>query len=216
MQIKDRVISTIPTPVERSLQSDRPWQTFRRGEFIPLRDGGLWQVCRGWVQLSTVSFDGRERVLGWLGSSMWLGNGDNCSVGYQAKALSDASACWYAAGEVDLYPDLRVNSIGQLAWRQRQLLELVAILQRKHAEERLGYLLLLLEQEMGQPVLDGTRLSVRLTHNDLANAIGSCRISVTRMLARFRQWGLVSWDNSRHLVIHDRALSRFLQRDCQE
>lgn len=211
MQKQDRVRPIIPTDAQWQFQDDRPWQTYRRGEYISLRDGGMWQVCRGWVQLSSLSIDGRERILGWLGSSLYLTNGENDRVAYQAKALSDVSLAWYTSGDIETSSDLKVNLVFQLAWRQRQLLELVALLQHKHADERLAHLLMLLKREMGQSVVEGTKLSVRLTHSDLANAIGSCRVYLTRVLAQFRQKNLVSWDADRHLVIHDLALAHFLQ-----
>jgi CRP-like cAMP-binding protein len=69
-------------------------------------------------------------------------------------------------------------------------------------EERLQELLQLLSQELGQPVAEGTRLLVRLTHQNLANAIGTTRVTVTRLLGEFQRQGLISLDSDRHLVIH--------------
>ncbi|MDY6937279.1 MAG: Crp/Fnr family transcriptional regulator [Cyanobacteriota bacterium] len=202
MLARDRFI---PEAVELETNGQRTWADYRRGEIVPLSDGGIWQVCRGWVQMSTFSLEGRERILGWLGSSMWLGDGLHARPQYRAKALSDVKLVWYSSVEIEVSPSLQSSIVLQLAWRQRQLLELVAAIQRRRVEDRLRHVLLLLEEEIGQPVSEGTRLSVRLTHLDLANTIGTCRVSATRILNQFERQGLISWDRKRHIIIHDRT-----------
>ena len=203
MLARDRFI---PDTIERESDGQRTWTNYQRGDIIHLRDSGMWQVCRGWVQMSTFSLDGRERVLGWLGSSMWLGDGLHARPQYRAKALSDVQLVWYSSVEIEVSPQLRSSIVLQVAWRQRQLLELVAAIQHRRVEERLRQVLLLLEREMGQPVPEGTRLGVRLTHLDLANVVGTCRVSATRILNQLKHKGLISWDRQRHLIIHDRTL----------
>ncbi|MBE9042219.1 Crp/Fnr family transcriptional regulator [Oscillatoriales cyanobacterium LEGE 11467] len=203
MLARDRFI---PNTVELTSNGQRTWTNYERGDIIHLRNGGMWQVCRGWVQMSTFSIEGRERVLGWLGSSMWLGDGLHARPQYRAKALSDVKLVWYSSVEIEVSPHLRSSIVLQLSWRQRQLLELVAAIQRRRVEERLRHVLILLAQEMGQPVREGTRLGVRLTHLDLANVVGTCRVSATRILNQLKNQGLISWDRQRHLIIHDRTL----------
>jgi CRP-like cAMP-binding protein len=70
-------------------------------------------------------------------------------------------------------------------------------------EERLQQLLQLLKREMGEPIAQGSRLKIRLTHQNLANAIGTTRVTVTRLLGEFQRQGAVSSDCDRHLIIHD-------------
>ncbi|MEN9247992.1 MAG: helix-turn-helix domain-containing protein, partial [Gloeomargarita sp. GMQP_bins_69] len=72
---------------------------------------------------------------------------------------------------------------------------------QRRVQERLRHLLLLLMQEVGQPVEQGVRLEVRLTHQSLANAIGTSRVTCTRLLGRFQDWGWITWGPDRHLVI---------------
>jgi CRP-like cAMP-binding protein len=56
---------------------------------------------------------------------------------------------------------------------------------------------------MGEPIAQGSRLKIRLTHQNLANAIGTTRVTVTRLLGEFQRQGAVSIDGDRHLIIHD-------------
>jgi CRP-like cAMP-binding protein len=43
---------------------------------------------------------------------------------------------------------------------------------------------------------------VRLTHQMLANAIGTTRVTITRLLGDLQSQGRISFDSDRHLVIH--------------
>ncbi len=75
---------------------------------------------------------------------------------------------------------------------------------------KLAALLLDLADEFGAPDGDGVRLDVRITHQEMANLVGSTRETVSMMLAQFRKRGIVETDG-RTLRIRDpqalRALS---------
>ncbi|MEN9221521.1 MAG: Crp/Fnr family transcriptional regulator, partial [Thermostichus sp. BF3_bins_97] len=83
----------------------------------------------------------------------------------------------------------------------RQTEALLALAGRRRVEDRLRQLLSLLAGELGSPTAAGIRINVRLTHQDLANAIGTTRVTITRLLNRFRQQGWITLDKHRHLVI---------------
>nr|WP_330359399.1 helix-turn-helix domain-containing protein [Moorena bouillonii] len=68
----------------------------------------------------------------------------------------------------------------------RQTEILLAISGQRRVEVRLQHLLLLLKREVGEPVPEGIRIGMRLTHQDLANAIGTTRVTITRLLSKFK------------------------------
>jgi CRP-like cAMP-binding protein len=70
-------------------------------------------------------------------------------------------------------------------------------------EDRLQHLLLLMKRDIGQSVAEGTRLSVRLTHQNLANAIGTTRVTVTRLLSKLKSEGAISLDRDRHIILNN-------------
>jgi len=78
---------------------------------------------------------------------------------------------------------------------------MLAMVGCRRVEDRLRQLLLLLQMEVGQPVTGGTRLSVRLTHQHLASAIGTTRVTVTRLLGQLREEGRLLIDESRHIIL---------------
>jgi CRP-like cAMP-binding protein len=56
---------------------------------------------------------------------------------------------------------------------------------------------------MGEPMPEGTRLRVRLTHQNLANAIGTTRVTVTRLLSKLKREGAITIDRDRHIILTD-------------
>jgi CRP-like cAMP-binding protein len=78
---------------------------------------------------------------------------------------------------------------------------MLAMVGCRRVEDRLRQLLLLLQMEVGQPVPEGTRLSVRLTHQHLASAIGTTRVTVTRLLGQLKEEGRLLIDENRHIIL---------------
>lgn len=175
---------------------------YDRGEEIPLVEQGIWQVYRGVAQLSQLSLNGEEVLLGWAQSSTFFGLWLTHVESYQAKALSEVYLRWYQLNEIEASPHLSHTVLTQVIRRMRQTEALLAIAGLRRVEEKLSELLKLLKKELGQPVAEGTRLGVRLTHQNLANAIGTTRVTVTRLLGDFQRQGIISLDGDRHLIIH--------------
>jgi len=188
-------------------REERRLHFYAKGETIPTVSQGVWRVGQGIVQLSTFYPSGESGLLGWVGPSMcfslWLTGLET----YQAKAVSDVHLMWYSTTEIENSPHLAKEMLPQLARRMRQIEAMLAIAGYRRVEERLRQLLLLLQQEMGQTVPEGTRLMVRLTHQDIANAINTSRVTVTRLFGKLKQKGVISFDNRRHLIVRHGQLS---------
>ena len=183
---------------------------YDRGASIPLKEEGVWQVYRGVVQLSELSVNGDEILLGWLQSSGFVGLALTPLQleTYQAKALSDVYLRWYSLKEIQEHPKLTDLVLQQTLQRLRQTERLLAIAGLKRVEERLMALLKLLAQEMGEPTVEGIRLSVRLTHQALANAISTTRVTVTRLIGDLQAQQIIHFDDDRHLIIRPQRLNR--------
>ncbi|NEP23165.1 Crp/Fnr family transcriptional regulator [Moorena sp. SIO3I6] len=177
---------------------------YARGEQIPLVAQGVWEVDEGRVQLSTLSPEGEEIWLGWAESSAFFGNWFSVLSTYQAIALSDVRLKWYSLAEINNSPYIAQTILPQLVRRMRQTEILLAISGQRRVEVRLQHLLLLLKREVGEPVPEGIRIGMRLTHQDLANAIGTTRVTVTRLLTKFKNEGAITVDSVRHIILkHD-------------
>ncbi|ACK72344.1 putative transcriptional regulator, Crp/Fnr family [Gloeothece citriformis PCC 7424] len=190
-----------PTLAKDQLSDGRRLHYYDKGENIPLAEEGVWQVYRGIAQISQICVSGEEILLGWAQPFTFFGLWLTHVESYQVKALTDLYLRWYSFSEIENTPQLSQVMLTQLARRMRQTEALLAIAGLKRVEERLQQLLALLKQELGQPVSEGTRIGVRLTHQNLANAIGTTRVTVTRLLGDFQRQGLISVDGDRHIIL---------------
>ncbi|MEB3310985.1 MAG: Crp/Fnr family transcriptional regulator [Snowella sp.] len=196
--------SLLPTHSQKTNATEgRRLHFYDKGELIPLAEEGIWQVYRGVVQLSQLAANGEEILLGWVHPEnffgLWLTSTQLAT--YQARSISDVYLRWYPVLEIENTPKLAQLVLAQLVQRMRQTEALLAIAGLKRVDERLQELLKLLAQDLGQPVTEGTRIKVRLTHQMLANAIGTTRVTITRLLGEFQTQGWIRFDSDRHLVI---------------
>jgi CRP-like cAMP-binding protein len=58
----------------------------------------------------------------------------------------------------------------------------------------------------------GTRIELRLTHEDLANFIGTTRETVTTQLNKFQRMGFLHRQN-RHLIVNRPRLIEFIRSE---
>ncbi|MDJ0729697.1 MAG: Crp/Fnr family transcriptional regulator [Crocosphaera sp.] len=174
---------------------------YERAENIPLVKEGIWQVYRGIAQLSQLSPQGEDILLGWAQPGTFFGSWLTSVDSYQVRGLSDLYLKWYAVEDLSNSAELSQMAFTQLARRMRQTEALLAISGLKRVEDRLQQLLCLLKQELGETTEAGTRIKVRLTHQNLASAIATTRVTVTRLLGEFQRQGWLSFDSDRHIII---------------
>lgn len=184
-------------------------KTFKRGQTIPLLPQDVWVVYRGVVQLVTLYPSGDEAVLGFAVPLMPFGMPLTITQPYQAIALTDVDLMRLQITDIEQSPALTQCLLQQMHRRLQQTEALLALASYRRVEERLLHLLDLLTQELGQPSEDGNiRLSARLTHQHLANTIGTTRVTITRLLGQLRDRGYLTLDEHRHLVIRNRLIQQ--------
>jgi len=189
--------------------SERRLHFYERGEEIPLIIQGIWQVNRGVVQLAKYNLSGEETLLGWAQTENFFGLWFTTLEAYQAKALSDVYLQWYSLNEIKSCPEMSQLVLTQTVSRIRQTEELLAISGLKRVEEKLIALFNLLSKEIGETQQGQIRLKVRLTHQNIANAIGTTRVTVTRLLGDWQKQDLISFDDNRHLLIKPKMIESF-------
>jgi CRP-like cAMP-binding protein len=195
-----------PTQTKAKLENieEKRLYFYEKGETIPLIESGLWQVDRGAVQLSKLETTGEyEIVLGWAipetSFGMWMTDIPN----YRAEAIDDVYLRWFSQAEIESSVVLSRIFVRQLSRRLLEAEELFSIAAMRRVEDRLWQLLLFLKEKMGKPMATGSKLSIRLTHHNLAGAICTTRVTVTRILGSFQRRGLIDIDLDRHFIIID-------------
>lgn len=185
----------------RQREKELPLQQYRRRDEISVSNSEIWQVYRGVVQLSRIQPDGREIISGWVTANGVFGNITDNALLHRAVALGEVYAKRYSTYDVVRYPLLARQFLAQFSDRLLKSQQLLTIIATSKVEDRLRDLLSLLKQEIGQSVEDGIRLPVRFTHQHLAEAIHTTRVTVTRILGDFQEQNLVYFDRDRHMII---------------
>ena len=175
--------------------------SYERGEEIPLLDKGVWQLYRGFVQLSTAHSNGKEVILNWAKQGAFFGKWLARSNNYCATALSNIYIAWYSLREIETNSQLAKAMLTEEIKAMQQRESLLAIAKIKLVEDRLHHLLFFLQEEMGETREEGIRLKARLTHQNIADAIRTTRVTVTKLFGDFQRKGLVAFDEERHLII---------------
>ena len=180
---------------------DYPVQHYHKGETIPLDHQAIWQVCSGLVKLTTYSQSGQEVLIGLAGPKAPFSPSLTALPLYEATALADTQLWRIPLTDYATSPALKQRLLPQISQRLKQTELLLAVYGQTQVADRLQSLLRLLKQEIGQPVADGTRLSVRLTHEDLAIACCTTRVTITRLFSKLQQQKKLSLDCKHHLIL---------------
>ena len=187
------------------LYKGRSLQPYKTGQTIRMLPDEILVVCRGVVQIGTLYDSGDEALLGLACPSMPFGLPVSYIRPYQASAMTDVDLMRLTMVEVEQSAVLAQSLFRQLTRRLQQTEAILAMVGYRRVEDRLRHLLLLLKEEIGLPVTSGTRLSIRLTHQQLANAIGTTRVTVTRLLSQLQEEGWLVVDGTRHIVLPPHA-----------
>ncbi len=171
------------------------------GSAVPLLKNSIWLVVRGMVKLGAVSVHGDELLLGLAGPNEPFGESLSTVEAYEAMALSDCDLLCLSVTEVEQAPQLALAMMDAIASRYRQAESMLALLGLRRVEERVRGFLEMLAQDYGQPCDDGLRLNLRLTHQEMASALSTTRVTVTRVIGLLRDEGWLQIDSKRHLVI---------------
>lgn len=101
-------------------------------------------------------------------------------------------------------PEAAVNIINYLSVRLRESQDNAKAFALDRADQRLATILIHLAQRAGISEAEGVRLSVKLTHQDLADMAGLTKETTSRILSRLKKDHIVT-SSRKQLVIQDLA-----------
>ena len=152
-------------------------------------------------RLNRSDYGTKEVVVGWVTANHAFSNTINGTSSYRAIAMTDVYLKQYRQKEIKQNPQLARQLLSELSYRLVQSERMIAIISLKRIEDRLRELLILLKAEMGHPVNNGVRLTARFTHQNLADAICTTRVTITRIFGDLQNQNLIEFDRDRHLII---------------
>jgi hypothetical protein len=136
------------------------------------------------------SKDPTPSLLSLVGTAQPFELGRNPHLRIQATAHTrNTEVLRIHARELSLVPGFEMDTLQAFRYQhQRQMLRLNNLTRGRTVDQLLGYLHLLAE-EFGEEDSAGLHLPFVLTHSQLAGAIGSTRVTITRMLGELRKYG---------------------------
>jgi CRP-like cAMP-binding protein len=164
----------------------------------PQDEPSLFVVKKGHVQLTYTDEQGNEAVVILLGPGDVFGSLDSTDLtfGEHCRTVSDACICRISRPRFEAmlhkYPTLAFSLTKFSLLRISRLQVRLAEMMMRQADERLALALLDLDRQVGRDEPGGRRkLTISLTHADLAKLIGTSREMVTILMGKFRQQSLV-------------------------
>lgn len=188
---------------ESDIIQNRTVYKYSKGENICIGPRVIWYVHQGVVKLSTFCETGEEVLIGLAKAGMVFGSTMTGLNIYQATALCDVELVSFDQAEIAASPTLNHSLLLKINRRLQQTECLLLNSGRLRVQERLHHLLQLLKQEIGETVPQGTRLNVRFTHEDIASACCTTRVTITRFMGILEQHGLISFDSKNHIILKD-------------
>jgi CRP-like cAMP-binding protein len=172
---------------------------FARRSLLPQGRDYLWKIESGVVRTLTWLEDGTTVTLGLWGVGDVVSRVLSKADPYHMECLTPV--------EVSLLPVERWHQVTEsLILHSQQLQELLEILHCKAVDTSLLGLLNWLAKKFGHQVKQGQGqlIDLRLTHQEIAETIGTTRVTVTRLLNEFEKQGIIERLPRKFIVLNEK------------
>ncbi len=180
----------------KPLANDKRLYTFSARETLPLEPDYFWLIKQGIVKTCTWNEEGTTITLGYWGSEDVVGQPLSLLNPYQVECLTGVKADCIPLHQCDWLADSIRRHIQQTE-------ELLCIIRSERMYYRLLKILTWLAQKFGREVERGKLIDVPLTHQELADAIGTTRVTVTKLINRLEQEGVICRPRRNLIVLHE-------------
>ena len=177
----------------------------------------VYLIRRGAVRLSRVYESGEEITVALLRENSLFGvlsllTGHRSDRFYHSVAFTRVEMITAPAGSVrqaiEADSGVGLLLLQGLSSRILQTETMIETLTHRDMSSRLVSFLLVLCRDFGVPSDRGITIDLRLSHQAIAEAIGSTRVTITRLLGDLRNSGLVEIDRKKITVLDPIALAK--------
>ena len=171
----------------------------------------VYFLSKGAVKLSRVYEAGEEITVALLRENSVFGvlsliTGDRSDRFYHAVAFTPVELMSLQADQVGAalkeHPELSTIMLRGLSSRILQTEMMIETLAHRDMGSRLVSFLLILCRDFGVPGESGITIDLKLSHQAIAEAIGSTRVTVTRLLGDLREQSMISI-HKKKITVHD-------------
>lgn len=163
---------------------------------LPLYSNYLWQIEIGVVRTITFLEDGTLQTLGVWGPGDLIGQPLTAIEPYQIETLNQVEAFLVPMSHWQYDASVFIRHCQQLE-------ELMMIRSYRKAEIMTLKLFSWLAKRFGRTVQDGQLIELRLTHQDIAEILGTTRVTITRILGQLEEQGLIDRLPLHRIVLKD-------------
>jgi CRP-like cAMP-binding protein len=189
------------------IYQDRKLQHYAAKQNIHLYGDDVLILYRGLVQVQTFHHSGDETILGLLGPMMPISRSFSDLVSSEIYTLSEVYLLRLSWRDIEKSHALALEMNQLLTRRLQQMEILLALRNKKQVDERLLGLLAFLACEFGKETSEGIDIDIRLTHQQIANMVGSTRVTITRCMGALRKANVLRKKKGGHLCVHRNVLS---------
>jgi CRP-like cAMP-binding protein len=172
------------------------YRRFKRRTTFPSDKYGVWKIETGVVRTLTWLEDGSIVTLGLWGEGDFVGQALSKIDTYTIECLTKVEA-------VSISKEYRDESTTNLIDRIHQLEELSIIRSHKRIEMALMKFLAWLAKKFGRQIETGYLINFQLTHQDMAEILGSTRVTITRALKHLEEEELIQRLPLRHILLRE-------------
>ena len=174
-------------------------QSFSRRSFLPQHTHTLWKIETGVVRTFTYLEDGTSVTLGVWGAGDIVGKALSKVEPYQMECLTKVQTTIFDFQGWDKIADVLLAHIQQAE-------ELMIVRGYKTVDIMLIKLLTWLSKKFGREVEQGRLIDMRLTHEDIAELLGSTRVTITRILRQLEQEGFIHRLSLHRIVLREEEI----------
>ena len=183
-------------------------RTIKRGQMLYSageKFSYAYAIRSGSIKTSISTGDGRQQITGFhipgelLGLNAMDENRHNC----EAVALETTSVCEISANCFEelarQIPTMHFQMLRIMSKEIKHNQELLLLLGKKNAEERLATYLLTLSRRFAMRNFSSTQFNLSMSRSDIGSYLGIAQETVCRILTRFQEEGMIA--SERRLII---------------
>ena len=171
------------------------WQLFHANEQLPLSSKYLWLILEGVVKSSTINQKGENVTLSYWGAKDVVGKPLSSNTFYILECVTLVKA------EKIYIEDWQRLSSAVLRYGQ-QIKELTHIIRTGKVPKRLLLLLDWLANKFSDQLNPNKSINFNITHQELSEIMGVSRITVTKIINKFEQEGVISRPSRNKIILH--------------
>ncbi|WP_066632768.1 Crp/Fnr family transcriptional regulator [Desulfolucanica intricata] len=187
---------------------------YKKGNVLFMRGdqaNHLYIVRYGRVKLYEASKDGRQQIVRILERGDFFGElslfKDECHL-LNAEALEDTGLCLLPREDlknlIRQNPEMSLSIMQAMSKRLAYSEKFIGDLTLKNVEERLASWLMVMAEKEGVSTLQGIRISINLSRQEVANLLGTTIETVSRKLTKLQSEGIIAIEGQKNITILDK------------